>query len=105
MGSPAGNPQSDRPTLRGTDKFQPDPDGVYNRIGGEAVLINMKTNRIYELNETSGRLWELLCAGNSLEEIRQIMLQEYDVEASQLVAEVDRMITSLQREHLIAPLS
>ena len=105
MSSPAGDPESDRRTLRGTDRFQPDPDGVYNRIGGEAVLINMKTNRIYELNETSGRLWELLCAGNSLEQIREIMLQEYDVEASQLVAEVDRMITSLEQEQLITPVS
>ena len=105
MSSPAGKQPSDRQPSRGTDKFQPSPDGVYNQIGGEAVLINMKTNRIYELNETSGRLWELLCAGKSLEEIRQVMLQEYDVEAGQLAAEVDGIIISLEQEQLITPVS
>jgi hypothetical protein len=103
MGSAGAENQSSQPVRPPTAKFRPSPDGVYNRVGGEAVLINMKTNRIYELNETTARLWELLSAGKTLGEIQQTMLQEYEIDQGQLSSEIDSMLASLDREQLIVP--
>jgi hypothetical protein len=34
------------------------------RVGEEAVLVNLKTNRIYSLNHTRARFWELISVGH-----------------------------------------
>ena len=86
-------------------RFQPSPDAVYNRVGDQAVLIHMRTNRIYELNRTGVRFWELLSAGHDLAETQQLMLQEFDVTQADLVAEIEAMLTSLKGEGLIVETS
>jgi len=86
-----------------SSRFRPSPDVVYNRIGDEAVLIHMKTNRIYELNPTAARLWELLSAGHDRAEMQRLMLQEYDVTEDQLRGEVENQLESLINDRLIEP--
>jgi hypothetical protein len=81
--------------------FKPTSDAVYNRIGNEGVIIHMKTNRIYDLNRTAVRFWELLSTGHNQVEIKQIMLQEFEVSESQLSTEMETLLTSLENEQLI----
>ena len=61
----------------------------------------MRTNRIYELNRTGARFWELLCAGNCRAKIQQIMSQEFDVSEAELDREIKALLTSLENERLI----
>ncbi|MBA3474632.1 MAG: PqqD family protein [Rubrobacter sp.] len=61
----------------------------------------MRTNQIYELNQTGARFWELLSAGHDRAEIQRIMLQEFDVVEADLTAEIDTMLASLKSEGLI----
>jgi hypothetical protein len=82
-------------------RFRPTPDVVYDRIGEEAVLIHMGTNRIYELNRTGMRFWELLCAGHDRIEIRRLMVREFDVAEADLAVEIEVMLASLKNEGLI----
>lgn len=86
-----------------TSRFQASPDIVYNTLDDQAVLINMKTNRVYELNETGTRFWELLCAGHDRTEIQQLMLQEFDVAEAALAAEIEALLASLENEGLVVP--
>jgi hypothetical protein len=84
-----------------TSSFRPSPDSVYSRIGEESVLVNMRTNRIYELNRTGTRFWELLSAGYTQAEIEQLMLQEFGVAEDDLAVEIKAMLASLQDEGLV----
>jgi len=93
--------QSRAGTPRQDSRYQANPDAVYNRLGDSAVVVNMRTNRIYELNRTGARFWELLCAGHDLEKLQQLMLQEFDVTESELAIEIEAMLASLQKEGLI----
>jgi hypothetical protein len=86
---------------RRASRFQPTLDTVYERIGEEAVLVHMGTNRIYELNRTGMRFWEPLCAGYDRAEIQRLMLQEFDVAEAALPVEIEAMLTSLENEGLI----
>ncbi len=61
----------------------------------------MATNRVYELNQTGARFWELLCAGYDQTEIRRLMFQEFDVAEAELVAEIEAILASLRNESLI----
>jgi hypothetical protein len=66
------------------------------RAGGdEIVLVDLKTDRIYSLNRTAARAWELLSAACDRAEVERRMLEEFDVAPEELVEAIDELITSL----------
>ena len=86
----------------GGQQFRVSPDTVYNILDDQSVLINVRTNELYELNRTGTRFWELLSAGHNRAQIRQLMLQEFDVDEVVLDREIDSLVASLQDAGLIA---
>jgi hypothetical protein len=84
-------------------RFRASPDTVAQRLGDEVVLIHVNTDKIFVLNRTGARLWELLSSGLDRADVHQRMLQEFDVTEDQLTREVDELIASLRNEQLIDP--
>jgi hypothetical protein len=80
---------------------RPHPDVVWRRVGEDAVVVNLKTNRIYSLNHTGARLWELISAGNDREAAEAALLSEFDVEEGELRKEVAGVLEELAKEGLI----
>jgi hypothetical protein len=84
-------------------RFRANPGTVAQRLGDELVLVQIDTDRIFVLNRTGARLWELLSSGLDRADVQRRMLQEFDVTEDQLTQEVDELITSLRNEQLIDP--
>jgi hypothetical protein len=82
--------------------FRLEPDVVSRRLDDQTVLVNLRTNRIFELNRTGARLWDLLGEGSSESQIVERLLSEFDVSQEQLEREVRELIASLLDEGLIA---
>jgi hypothetical protein len=82
--------------------FVPSTDVVSRRLDDIVVLIHLKTNRIFELNATGARLWELISAGSTVGEIRETMLSEFDVAPAELTNEIAALTQQLESEALIA---
>jgi hypothetical protein len=80
---------------------RPSPDVVAQGVGGETVLVQLETNKIFTLNATGARFWELLSAGLEPDEIVERLLGEFDVEEKVLREEIDSLVESLVREHLV----
>jgi formylmethanofuran dehydrogenase subunit E len=80
---------------------QPHTDVIYQQMEESAVVVNLKSEGMYELNSTAARLWELLVAGNRPEQIKQQMLQEYDLDEAQLTLEIDAFMARLVNEGLV----
>lgn len=83
--------------------MRPTPDIIGRHLGDSAVLIQMRTGRIYELNETGARIWALLEAGASRDEVVAAIAAEFAVEHSDAVDAVDRLIDALRAEGLLLP--
>jgi hypothetical protein len=66
------------------------------------VLVNLRTNRIFELNRTGARLWELLEEAPSESQIVERLLAEFEVPQEQLEGEVRALLDSLLDEGLIS---
>jgi hypothetical protein len=81
--------------------FRPSPDVVYQRLEDEVVLVNLQTNRIFALNATGARFWELLQTGVDRAEIERQLLGEFEVDASTLAREVDALLRALADEDLV----
>ena len=65
------------------------------------VLIHLHTNEIFDLNETSARLWELLAGGGDVAAIETQLRQEFDVDPDQLHREVTATLSTLAQNDLI----
>ncbi len=90
----------ENPTKRARN-LRPDPDVIAKRIGDECVLVHPRTDRIYALNRTGARVWELLGAGYDRTRVHEQMLQEFEVSPAQLARDIDAILTSLQDEGLV----
>jgi Coenzyme PQQ synthesis protein D (PqqD) len=81
--------------------LEPADDVVGQRLGDEVVLVNLKTNRIFELNRTGGRFWDLLHEEGNRDQIEARLRKEFDVGDEHLTAEVDALIARLAAEDLV----
>lgn len=84
-----------------TGRLQPASDVVARRLDDELVLVNLQTNRIYTLNRTGARFWELLADGNDRDAIEAQLHTEFDVDRATLSAEVDELLADLARVGLV----
>jgi Coenzyme PQQ synthesis protein D (PqqD) len=82
-------------------RFRPSPDVVASRAGEEVVVVDLKTDRIYSLNRTAARAWELFCADCERAEVEHRMLEEFDVESGELTNAIDDLLDSLTRNRLL----
>jgi hypothetical protein len=82
--------------------WQPSEDVVVRRLGDELVLIHLQTNRLYSLNRTGARFWELLAAGQSRAEVIGQLQDEFVVEPGHLEAEIDTLGRDLVEAGLLA---
>jgi len=81
--------------------LRPSKDVVFRVLEDEAVLVHLGTNRIYSLNPSGARFWQLFADGWSQAEIRRELRREFDVSAVQVDAEIDGLLASLESEGLV----
>jgi len=82
-------------------RIEPSDDVVGQQLEDQIVLVNLQTNRIFELNQTGGRFWDLLQAESDRERIEEQLLSEFEVSEDELKAEVDALIPQLVQEDLV----
>lgn len=91
-------------TMDPKSRFHPHPHVVFQRLGTETVLVHLTSDRIFELNGTATRIWELMEAGMDLASIQQQLLAEYDTEAARLNQETANLLAMLLAEELVIAL-
>jgi len=61
------------------------PSGVLiNVVDGQAVLLNLKTERYFGLDEVGTEMWRILTSSDSMESACATLLAEYEVEPERL---------------------
>ncbi len=85
-----------------TTRALPSPDVLFQNLGGEAVLLDLKTETYFGLNPVGTRMWELITSGEcSLGEAIDTLLGEFDVERERLEADLLRLAGELAAAGLI----
>lgn len=87
-------------TTAAAAKLRAASDVVSQRLGEAGVLIDMRSGRMFELNASGIRIWELVTGGCSLEETVSRLQEEFTA-APQLHAEVSALLNELVREGLL----
>lgn len=71
------------------------------RVGDELVLVHLRTNQVYALNETGIRVWELLATCDDRDELQRVLEAEYDVSSDEVRQSVAEALDSLHAAQLV----
>ena len=79
---------------------------VTRRIAGETIIVPVSSrvgdlDAIYTLNEVGSRVWTLLEAPQSVQEIAAALCEEYDVPQEQLTRDLVELLDELQASGLV----
>jgi len=78
------------------------PDVLFRDLGGEAVLLDLKGEFYYGLDDVGTRVWQLLEEHETLSGVADHLLEEYDVAADELREDLQRIATELLKAGLLA---
>lgn len=70
-------------------------------LAGEVALLNVETGVYYGLNSVGARIWELIQQPESVSQVCDRLLAEYDVTPEQCHQEVLALLDELALERLI----
>lgn len=71
------------------------PTSAWRLIAGEAVILSLDTKILRGLNAVGSRVWDLIDGHRTLDEIVDVIVQEFDVPRAQAAAEVDTFVRQL----------
>lgn len=77
------------------------PDVMFRELGGESVLLDLKTERYLGLDEVGTRMWNVLIGSPSIQAAYAELAAEYDVESDRLKKDLEELIVKLVAEGLI----
>lgn len=72
-------------------------------LGGEAVVLNLDTGTYYGLDPVGTRAWQLLQKPRSLAELRDHIVDEFDVAPERCEADLVSFVASLSAHGLVQP--
>ncbi|GAB3881778.1 PqqD family peptide modification chaperone [Spirosoma agri] len=90
-------------TITPTTRIQRAPGQSSSVLGNETIVLNYELGNYYELNEIGGFIWSLLQDQKSISvgEIREKLLDAFDVEEAVCQNELMSFLESMLHEKLI----
>jgi len=78
------------------------PDDVLvSQLDGESVLLKLKSECYFGLDDIGTRIWELLLSSDSIERAYEGVLAEYDVDPNQFRSDLSELLDSLVQQGLL----
>jgi hypothetical protein len=76
-------------------------DQVASDLAGEVIIFNLKSGVYYGLDSVGARVWDLIQQPRTVGDIRDALLEEYEVEADRCEHEVMALLGRLAAEGLV----
>jgi Coenzyme PQQ synthesis protein D (PqqD) len=90
-----------RKTLSVTSSVVAANDQVSSDLGGEVVILHLEAGQYYSLETVGARIWSLIQEPRPVEEIRDILVSEYEVEPGRCESDLLALLHRLSDEGLI----
>lgn len=74
---------------------------VLRELEGEAVLLNLRSEKYFGLDEIGTRIWAELVARGSIEGASERLQDELDVEPTVLRSDIERLVAELVEHGLL----
>lgn len=73
-----------------------------HKLDGEFVVLDVEANLIHQLNPTASFIWEQCDTADTAEEIARRVAEAFDVNAADVLPDVERTIQGLLASNLLA---
>ena len=77
------------------------PNVLFRELSGEAVLLDLASERYYGLDEVGTRIWQLVSERGRTDAVLQAILDEYEVGEAQMQRELSEFLCELADAGLI----
>jgi hypothetical protein len=77
------------------------PEQVSCELGDESVILSLKNSVYYGVDPVGASIWRLLKQQRSVGELRDAMIEEYDVESDRCEADLLVLLEKMRAEGLI----
>lgn len=82
-------------------RLRVNPAITSQRFGDDAVLIDLRTNEVYEMNRTAARMWQLLGDGVDVDDIEGRLASEFEIEPEELRRQMESFLVILLDAKLV----
>ena len=84
--------------------WRPDKRVAWRAVDGRMVLVGGHEGKLFVLNETGTRLWELVCESASVDSMAADLESRFDVTAKSAAADIARFLKQLHHRGLVEPI-
>ena len=77
------------------------PDVLTQEVSGETVLLELKSETYFGLDEVGTRIWQLLKKKGDVQFVLEHLLNEYDVDKETLQKDLNDLLRELESSGLI----
>ena len=70
-------------------------------VGDENVILDLASGTYYGLDTVGTRIWQLIALGQTLEQVCEVMLAEYDVTREDIERDVLALVETLMKSQLL----
>ena len=70
-------------------------------IDGESIILNLKDGKYYGLDPIGTRIWDLIHEPKTVQQIQEVLLEEYEVEPDVCLSELLTLLRELASQGLI----
>jgi len=78
------------------------PEVMMQEVGGEAVLLDLKSESYFGLDEVGTRIWQLVEQDGHLKAVHAALLAEYEVDSARLEQDLKDLIARLAEAGLVS---
>jgi Coenzyme PQQ synthesis protein D (PqqD) len=89
-------------SLTDTTRITARPEQISSDLEGETILLHMTSGLYYGLNDVGVKIWSLIQQPITLSDLRQKLLDEYDVTLEACDRELKELLISLNEAELIS---
>lgn len=84
-----------------TTTYARDPGVPHQKLDEETIVIDPRTREVHLFNETAARIWELLAAPSTVDDLTAALADEYDAPSDELRASVEETLGVLTAKGLL----
>jgi Coenzyme PQQ synthesis protein D (PqqD) len=77
------------------------PDQVSCPLGEESAILNLSNTVYYGLNPVGSRIWRLIQKPKSIGDLRDVLVDEYEVEPERCESDLLELLEKMRAEGLI----
>jgi hypothetical protein len=74
---------------------------LFRELEGESVLLNIKTETYFGLDDVGTRMWHALTEHDSIQSAYETLMEEFDVEPDPLHSDLTELLENLRQHQLI----